>query len=134
MHLSRMLSRRRCLTAAAGAWLVLATRAGRAAPLPTMTVWKDPGCGCCKDWIAILRRDGFVVETVDAGNVAARRRLESKAKSAGDKLTSVEDAVARVADGDRIAVGGCLFSRTPMALVREILRARRTGLLLKLSE
>jgi glutaconate CoA-transferase subunit A len=62
--------------------------------------------------------------------VAARRRLESKAKSAGDKLTSVEDAVALVADGDRIAVGGCLFSRTPMALVREILRARRTGLTL----
>jgi glutaconate CoA-transferase subunit A len=62
--------------------------------------------------------------------VAARRRLESKAKSAGDKLTSVEDAVARVADGDRVAVGGCLFSRTPMALVREILRARRTGLTL----
>ena len=62
--------------------------------------------------------------------VAARRRLESKAKSAGDKLTSVEDAVARVADGDRIAVGGCLFSRTPMALVREILRQRRTGLTL----
>jgi glutaconate CoA-transferase subunit A len=62
--------------------------------------------------------------------VAARRRLESKAKSAGDKLTSVEDAVARVMDGDRVAVGGCLFSRTPMALVREILRQRRTGLTL----
>ena len=62
--------------------------------------------------------------------VAARRRLESKPTSAGDKLTSLEDAAARVADGDRIAVGGCLFSRTPMALVREILRARRTGLTL----
>jgi glutaconate CoA-transferase subunit A len=62
--------------------------------------------------------------------IAARRRLESKAKSASDKLTSVEDAVARVADGDRIAVGGCLFSRTPMALVREILRQHRTRLTL----
>ncbi len=51
-------------------------------------------------------------------------------KSASDKLTSVEDAVARIADGDRIAVGGCLFSRTPMALVREILRQRRTRLTL----
>jgi glutaconate CoA-transferase subunit A len=62
--------------------------------------------------------------------VAARRRLEAKAKSAGEKLTTVEDAVARVKDGDHVAVGGCLFSRTPMALVREILRQRRTGLTL----
>jgi glutaconate CoA-transferase subunit A len=62
--------------------------------------------------------------------VAARRRLEAKPKSAGEKLTTVEDAVARVRDGDRVAVGGCLFSRTPMALVREILRQRRTGLTL----
>lgn len=62
--------------------------------------------------------------------VAARRRLEGKAKSAGEKLTSVEDAVLRVKDGDHVAVGGCLFSRTPMALVREILRQRRTGLTL----
>jgi glutaconate CoA-transferase, subunit A len=60
----------------------------------------------------------------------ARRRLEAKAKSAGDKLTSVEDAGARVRDGDVVAVGGCLFSRTPMALVREILRQRRRGLTL----
>jgi glutaconate CoA-transferase subunit A len=62
--------------------------------------------------------------------VAARRRLEGKAKSAGEKLTTVEDAVARVRDGDHIAVGGCLFSRTPMALVRELIRQRRRGLTL----
>jgi len=62
--------------------------------------------------------------------VAARRRLEGKAKSAGEKLTSVEDAVARVRDGDHVAVGGCLFSRTPMALVRELVRRRRSGLAL----
>jgi glutaconate CoA-transferase subunit A len=62
--------------------------------------------------------------------VAARERLERKPKSAGEKLTSVEDAAARVRDGDIVAAGGCLFSRTPMALVREILRARRHGLTL----
>jgi len=62
--------------------------------------------------------------------VAARRRLEAKAKSAGEKLTSIEDAASRVSDGARVAVGGCLFSRTPMALVREILRQRRRGLTL----
>ncbi|MBI3824623.1 MAG: CoA transferase subunit A [Candidatus Rokubacteria bacterium] len=56
--------------------------------------------------------------------------MEAKAKSAGEKLTSLEDTAARVKDGDTIAVGGCLFSRTPMALVREVLRARRRGLTL----
>jgi glutaconate CoA-transferase subunit A len=62
--------------------------------------------------------------------VAARRRLEDKPKSAAEKLTSLDDAAARVADGDRVAIGGCLFSRTPLALVREIVRMRRRGLTL----
>src|SRR5207248_9738308 len=62
--------------------------------------------------------------------IAARRRLEAKPKSAGDKLTSIDDAAARVTEGDRVAAGGCLFSRTPLALVREILRAPRRGLTL----
>jgi glutaconate CoA-transferase subunit A len=35
-----------------------------------------------------------------------------------------------VRDGDHVAGGGCLFSRTPLALVREILRLRRRGLTL----
>jgi len=62
--------------------------------------------------------------------VAARRRLEAKPKSAGDKLTTLEDAAGRVKDGDSVVAGGCLFTRTPLALVREILRQRRTGLTL----
>jgi len=59
---------------------------------------------------------------------AARRRLEAKAKSAGEKLASLDEAVARVKDGDHIALGGCLYSRTPLALVRALLRRRPRGL------
>jgi glutaconate CoA-transferase subunit A len=62
--------------------------------------------------------------------IAARARIEAKPKSAAAKLTSLEDAVSRVKDGDHLSVGGCLFSRTPMALVREVLRNRRRGLTL----
>jgi glutaconate CoA-transferase subunit A len=60
--------------------------------------------------------------------VAARRRLEAKPKPAGDKLTSLDEAVARVKDGDHVAIGGCLFSRTPLALVWALLRRRPRGL------
>lgn len=34
-------------------------------------VWKDSTCGCCKDWIALLRKAGFVVTAHDSGNAAA---------------------------------------------------------------
>jgi glutaconate CoA-transferase subunit A len=55
---------------------------------------------------------------------AARLRLEGKTKSASDKLVPLEKAVARVGDGDHVALGGCLFSRTPLALVWALLRRR----------
>jgi glutaconate CoA-transferase subunit A len=55
---------------------------------------------------------------------AARVRLEGKAKSAGEKLTTLDDAVARIHDGDHVAIGGCLYSRTPLALFWAMLRRR----------
>src|SRR5712691_11717839 len=61
---------------------------------------------------------------------AARRRLEAKVKSAGPKLTTLDEAAGRVKDGDHVALGGCLFSRTPLALVRALLRRRPRGLTL----
>jgi len=54
--------------------------------------------------------------------VEARRRLEAKPRGAGEKLTTLAEAVRLVKDGDHIAVGGCLYSRTPLALLAEILR------------
>ncbi|WP_028921980.1 CoA transferase subunit A [Pseudonocardia acaciae] len=45
-----------------------------------------------------------------------------------DKVTTAAEAVGLVRDGDHVAVGGTNYSRTPMALVFELLRQRRTGL------
>jgi hypothetical protein len=28
--------------------------------MPVMQVWKDPNCGCCNDWVAILDRKSVV--------------------------------------------------------------------------
>jgi hypothetical protein len=72
------MQRRSLLTAAAAALAGWAT-APLANPAPTdkprVQVWKDPNCGCCKDWMAHLEREGFRVEVFDTGNTAVRQRL-----------------------------------------------------------
>ncbi len=47
-----------------------------AAPAATpMEVWKDPNCGCCKDWVTHLEAAGFSVRVFDIGNHAKRAAL-----------------------------------------------------------
>ncbi|WP_186510931.1 DUF411 domain-containing protein [Caenimonas sp. HX-9-20] len=71
-----VISRRR----AVGAALMLACAPGVAlaaspAKAVPVEVWKDPECGCCKDWIAHMEANGFKVKVNDTGNNAARARL-----------------------------------------------------------
>lgn len=42
---------------------------------PLVEVWKSPTCGCCKDWIKHLEKNGFSVRSHDEGNTDARVRL-----------------------------------------------------------
>ena len=61
------------LAAAAG---MAALPAMAAAPAKiAMEVWKDPNCGCCKDWIALMEQAGFAVKVHDVGNNAVRAKL-----------------------------------------------------------
>ena len=72
-------ARRRALRA--GLALGLAGLAGGAGarggqPAPTrVEVWKSPTCGCCGDWIAHLREQGFAVSATDTAINAMRARL-----------------------------------------------------------
>jgi hypothetical protein len=51
--------------------LALTTAAVRTSPSdvparkPTITVYKDPGCGCCKSWIEHLIKHGYRVDAKD---------------------------------------------------------------------
>jgi hypothetical protein len=45
-----------------------------AATTSFVEVWKDPTCGCCKEWITHLRNAGFTVTAHDSGNAAARAK------------------------------------------------------------
>lgn len=53
----------------APAWL-------RAAPAPSIEVFKSPTCGCCGDWVRHLQANGFLVQVRDVGNAAARERMK----------------------------------------------------------
>ncbi|MCB4365945.1 DUF411 domain-containing protein [Hydrogenophaga taeniospiralis] len=69
---------RRSLLLAAGPALLAATALPAWAATPAaqvLQVWKDPSCGCCKDWVAYLQRDGFQVQLFETGNTAVRKRL-----------------------------------------------------------
>ena len=50
-----------------------------------------------------------------------------------DKLVDLATAAGLVEDGDHVAIGGCLYSRTPWAMLLELLRAARKGLTLSRS-
>jgi glutaconate CoA-transferase subunit A len=45
-----------------------------------------------------------------------------------EKVMSLEAAAKLVSDGDHIAIGGCTMSRTPIAMIWALIRARKTGL------
>jgi hypothetical protein len=66
--------RRLFLTHAAALGLASSGLVFAQSPL-NVTVWKDPNCGCCKDWVAHLEKNGFRVTVKDTGNNAARARL-----------------------------------------------------------
>jgi len=66
------LSRRRVLAAGLAA---LALPVWAAKERTAIQVWKDPNCGCCKDWVAHLEQAGFKVTVQETGNAATRKRL-----------------------------------------------------------
>lgn len=98
--------RRRLLgsAAAALAWPVAAQ-----VRRPLVEVWKDVSCGCCHDWIAHMKANGFDVRAYDVGNTAARQRLGVPAR-----LGACHTALV-----DGYAVEGHVPAREIQRLLRE---------------
>jgi len=58
-----------------------------------------------------------------------RSAIESKVKSIRSKVMPLDEAVRKfVLPGSHLAIGGCLYSRTPTAAIHEIIRQRIGGL------
>ncbi len=63
---------RRTILLSAASILTFATGA-QAAPPTKMEAYRNPGCGCCEQWVAILNSQGFSVSMSDDDNLAARQ-------------------------------------------------------------
>jgi glutaconate CoA-transferase subunit A len=57
-----------------------------------------------------------------------RRRTAERDRSLHEKVMSLEAAAALVKDGETIGIGGSTLSRTPMAMIWSLIRARRREL------
>jgi len=65
-----ILTLRKQITACLATVLFLASHSAMAQPeLPTVKVYKNPSCGCCKKWINHLEKNGFKVEASNVSNL-----------------------------------------------------------------
>lgn len=86
MHESFHMNRRHWLAGAiALPWLTT----WAAVPRTVVEVWKDPSCGCCKDWVAHMEKAGFDMRVYETGGAAARARLGIAAKFGSCHTASV---------------------------------------------
>ena len=78
---SRRAAMRTVLAAVGLASLGYSTLGHSSKPPAAVTVWKTPNCGCCKDWVAHLRKEGFDVVAIDVSDTApVRQKLGLPAK------------------------------------------------------
>jgi hypothetical protein len=95
--------------------VALATLLGAASPAaPTVTVYKDPSCGCCRKWVALLAAKGFQVDTVNVPSHDALAVIE-RDHGITTRLAGCHTAVA----------GGYVFEgHVPLDLVARVLTER----------
>jgi len=57
-----------------------------------------------------------------------REAIDKKDRGLREKVMSLQEAVRLIKDRDHVAAGGCHYSRTPMALIWEIIRQKKKDL------
>lgn len=79
-----------------------------------MEVWKDPTCGCCGNWIALVQAADFNVTVHDVGNTAARQKA-GVARQYGSCHTAI--------------VGGyAIEGHVPVREIERLLKERRDAI------
>jgi hypothetical protein len=53
---------------------MLAPAAWAAEPLPTVTVYKSPSCGCCGKWVEHMKANGFPIVTHETNDITPHKQ------------------------------------------------------------
>lgn len=65
---------------------------------------------------------------MDQSYLSLRAKTAKKDKGLKEKVMSLTEAVTLIPDNVHVAIGGCHYSRTPIALIWEIIRQKKSGL------
>ena len=57
-----------------------------------------------------------------------RQDLQNRDKSLRKKVVTLDEAAATIKDGELVGIGGSTLSRTPMAMIRAMIRARKKNI------
>jgi len=64
-----------------GALALVAALSAQSSPLPTISVVRDTGCGCCLNWVAHLQKAGFKTTVTESPNRAATSKVPAALRS-----------------------------------------------------
>lgn len=87
---------------------VLAHAAGE-----SITIYKDPNCGCCTAWVKHLREAGYKVKSVDSNDMSSVKKRLGVPESLSSCHTGVVDSSGQVVEGHVPAVALAKLIATP---------------------
>jgi hypothetical protein len=92
--------------------LALSLSAGAALAATDVTVYKSPTCGCCEEYVAYLRKNGFAVKSIDENDMDAVKKRYG---------------VSHLASCHTALVGGYVVEgHVPVGAIRKLLKEKPT--------
>ncbi|WP_367395249.1 DUF411 domain-containing protein [Cupriavidus sp. Agwp_2] len=77
----------------------LTAAAGAHAASPTLTVYKDPNCGCCEEWVKHVNQAGIRTKVINSSDVTAMKTKLGVPAQFGSCHTAVIDGSGQVVEG-----------------------------------
>ena len=66
---------------------------------PVLSVYKDPSCGCCTNWVDYMRRSGFDVKVVETRDLASVKQRFAVPERLAACHTAVLEGSGQVVEG-----------------------------------